>query len=175
MPTETKPAPISLDDETGLVEFSVRGQTFLVDPYEAGDRLREIDQRHKEDANTCLDCGKKLPPFYGEDGTQAPGVACGGCGSRNVYICQDFLDDVAKLLTEHYGAPRLTRSAAGKFYTAMVEVMQSLKKTTSTTPQSPTGTESIQQAGTAPESAPDSTTLPDSTPNEDSNLKTLAV
>lgn len=77
-----------------------------------------------------------------------------------------FLDDVIALLKSRWGVPRCSRKGAWLFYKTVTDKTDELKKTTGSTLESATGSESTAAAGQAGSSAPDLTTLQDAMPSE---------
>jgi Zn finger protein HypA/HybF involved in hydrogenase expression len=123
-----------IDQAEDFVEFQIDGHAFEIDLDEAGEKLAEIDRRHKDDLIECVDCGAK---FTVEPGSGK--VHCPSCKSGQVLIDQSFLDDVAAYV-QSKGVKRCGRRASALFYNALCDALVALKKNTVATPESPTGT-----------------------------------
>lgn len=134
---------INIDQSEDFVAFTIDGQSVEFDLDEAGLRLAEIDRRHKDDMIECLDCGGKFTATANQTK-----VTCPGCQSENYLVDQSFLDDVAAYVRSK-GVARCGRRAASAVYQAIVETLGRLKKNTTPTPASDSGTESTAPAGQA--------------------------
>lgn len=144
---------IEIDGDAEWLTIKLADHTFQCELYDALDLLVEIDLRHARDSHECLDCRHR---WSTADQTQAAPAKpiCPACQSEKVLMSQAFLDDVAKLLTERYGAPKCSRRGAAYFYNLVVSQSEEAKKKRGLMLESPTGTESTPAAGAAPESAP---------------------
>jgi dihydroorotate dehydrogenase len=118
---------IKLDENSIWLKFEVGGASFEVEAFEAVNLLAEIDREHADDPNSCLKCKSK---FNVEADGVLDNIVCPSCGARgnDVQPAQDFLDDVAKLIVERWGAKRCSRNEAGQFYNVIVAKTEEAKK-----------------------------------------------
>lgn len=132
-----------IDQAEDFLSFQIDDYAFDLDLTEAGDKLAEIDRRHKDDLFECLDCGAKFAATPGQQNAACPSPAC---GSARILVDQSFLDDVAAYIRSK-GAKRCGRKAAYAVYDAVCQSLARLKKNTVVTPASPSGSESTQLDG----------------------------
>lgn len=133
MMDENKPQPINLSDGVKWGEFTIGDFTFEAEIFEAVDLLTEIDIAHRDDPHTCRKCHSEFivttdDERYGRGNL----YTCPACDAKaadgDIRFSQLYLDDVAKLIRERYGAPRCSRPEAYKFYRACVGLSDDLKK-----------------------------------------------
>lgn len=142
---------INLSARADWLGFTIGDFNFEVEIFEANDLLAENDRRHFNDPDACLDCAHEFQ-LPREQRREKENFVCPSCGSTNVLPSQAFLDGVAKIIRERYGAPRCGRYEAGAFYEAIVDAVDAKKKRSSTPPESPSfTTESTLEAGPSPQ------------------------
>lgn len=146
---------IEIDDRDDFIPFRINGYEFEVDLCAAADRMSDIDLKHKNDPDQCLACGQSWVPkaeAMGKDDR----YFCPHCQARGIdkiRPAQSFLDDVAAYLVS-LGVPRPGRKSAAEFYNKIVELLNNLKKNTSLTPESDTGSTLTADGGATEESGP---------------------
>lgn len=140
---------VRLDGDTDWMTFAIGDHEFDVEIFEASDLLAENDRHHLRDPDGCLDCGHE---FVREgDARKIREIVCPSCGSENVLPCQKFLDGVAKMIVERWGAKRCSRTEASAFYNAIVDACEAKKKKSETPPESHSSTTaSTQEDGVEP-------------------------
>lgn len=168
-PATANPNALTIDDAGCWIDATVNGHSFSVDLAELQDELWDIERKHAKDPYRCRACGEEFVPEKEDlrqfDEYQA--LACPFCELRwmpsddptaEPEACcaapQMFLDDVKKLLTEKYGAPRVSRHGAGEFYKFAAQKLADLKKTSETSPASSTGLGPTLEIGQLPEDVP---------------------
>lgn len=140
-----------IDQSEDFLKFSVDGQEYEADIFEARDRLAKIDLKHRDDQWECYKCGGNFVKAPNDISTK-----CDLCGADEGEASRDevWLDDV-KAYMESLGLKRVSRNTAGWFYNLVVNRMEEIKKKSSQTPESPSGsTDSTPAAGAAEESTP---------------------
>lgn len=141
---------IDLSAKADWLGFTIGGFDFDVEIFEANDLLAENDRKHLNDPDACLDCAHEFQ-LPREKRSAKENFVCPSCGSTNVLPSQSFLDGVARILRDRYGAPRCGRYEAGAFYEAIVDAVDSKKKSRLTPPGSLSSTtESTPDAGRRP-------------------------
>lgn len=145
--------PVRLDAETDWKKFVIGSYEFDVEIFEASDLLAENDRGHLSDPDACLDCDQV---FVREgDARKSREIRCPSCGSDNVLPNQSFLDGVAKMIVERWGAPRCSRTEAAAFYNAIVDACEAKKNENEAAHESPSGsTASTPEGGPKPTAEP---------------------
>lgn len=133
--------PVVLDSESVWASFTINGQEFECEIYEAHDWLGKIDLAHRYDPFTCLVCHKDHTPedeeFGSPDNYTCP--HCDATGADNIVPSQEFLDDVGELLKRKFSLKRIARREAAKFYNAIVDSVREAQKKTTPSPESDSG------------------------------------
>jgi len=137
---------MDLSDGSQWCEFQINGHAFECEAFEAADLLSEIDFAHRNDPHTCTACGSSVFPI--EDVKPAD-LQCQACGAKSdkIRYSQDYLDDVVSLLRERYGAKRVSRGEAWKFYSTIASTVRELKKNVGSTAKSDIVSGSTAQPG----------------------------
>ena len=124
-------ALVDLGEDSIWAQFKLAGTEFEIEVFEAHDLLAEIDRKHMADPQSCAKC--KIQFVVPEDKLgQTDDYICPGCGSKEIIVSQVFLDDVKILLREKFGVKRCARGEAAKFYTAIINYVETAKKNIST-------------------------------------------
>lgn len=128
---------INLSADAGWATFVIGGFEFEAEVYEVVDLLADVDAKHRNDLHRCLSCSHEFAvpaELYGK----ADQYACPACEARaqdgKIKFSQLYLDDVVSLLKSKFNVPRCSRTEAYAFYSKIVELSDSLKKTTGSTP-----------------------------------------
>ena len=123
-------------------EFAFDGKDYSVEIGETLYFLTKIDRAHEDDLNECLDCRESFAMTPEMRAADPDDRVCPACGSKSIDWNEAYLDDVSEHLTKRVGMPRCSRTEARRFYFAIVEAYAAKKKTSSTSADSPTSTES---------------------------------
>ncbi|MGE3410122.1 MAG: hypothetical protein AB7I37_25285 [Pirellulales bacterium] len=132
-----------------FASFKIDGHEFDVDLYAARDALAKIDVKYRDDLWECLDCHVTFTRSIDDLSADCP-----QCHQPNTRKDERWLDDVAAYVRT-FGVARCGRNGAGKFYSAIIDAIDSIKKKSSPTLESHSGSEvSIAADGEAAESTP---------------------
>ncbi len=129
---------LTLSQDDDFLEISLDGETKRVDVVRAYDAFGKIDFKHKDDPWWCYTCqGVVANPPLGEVEPKCP--VC-SAGHPSYARDQSWLDDVVVYIMS-LGWPLVGQRAAAEFYGAVVDKMTGVKKNTTGTTGSPTGSE----------------------------------
>lgn len=120
----------TLDDT--FVDLTVNGHAVRIEAFEALDALAEVDRRHAESANECLDCGS----------LNAAGEACQCCRGQRLRATKAYRDDLVAVMRRELGLPEVSGRTALAIYERIAAVADAKKNASTTTPGSPGGSES---------------------------------
>lgn len=135
---------IVLDEHVEFPEFSLHGHAFTVDPFDAVDKLAEIDEQFVEWLVEQPDGSKK----FADAAHQTL-----------------WLEAIASHIRAYYGAKQCSRFAASQFYGYVTNLASELKKKATWTLDSPTGSGSMQGECPNVGSEPSLQICPDSMPS----------
>jgi hypothetical protein len=142
-------ADLVLSQNDDFLEVELDGVVRRVDVLRAYDAFGKIDFAHKDDPWWCYGCqGVAQAPALGEVDPK-----CSVCGAVHPVYCRDqkWLDDVVAYVVG-LGWSVVGQRAAAEFYGAIVDKMAGVKKNTTGTSASPTGSASTPPVGPSHES-----------------------